>query len=34
MLPSEFLSLPKEEQAFIMASIQIRIQSEEKASKK
>nr|DAK30648.1 MAG TPA: Protein of unknown function (DUF3113) [Caudoviricetes sp.]DAW58425.1 MAG TPA: Protein of unknown function (DUF3113) [Caudoviricetes sp.]DAX54821.1 MAG TPA: Protein of unknown function (DUF3113) [Caudoviricetes sp.] len=33
-MPSEFLSLPKEEQAFIMASIQIRIQAEKEASKK
>jgi hypothetical protein len=33
-LPSKFLELPKEEQAFIMASIQIRIQAEKEASKK
>lgn len=34
MLPSQFLSLPTNEQAFVYAAIQIRTENEEKEAKK
>ena len=34
MLPSTFLSLPKHEKAFIIASIQLKIEHEKKEEKK
>lgn len=33
MLPSVFLNLPREEQAFIIASIDIKIEAEKKKAK-